>query len=107
MDDQYQCNQAVAKYRTDLQVAEAVCQLLLQTEVAEQGLKQNQPGEGSQFLVFKMNVGNAMSFTMDIGFATLHVDGLLWFYCLVGANNFTKSGPFFICQGDDYLGFFW
>ena len=45
-----------------------------------------------------MDVGNAVCFTMNLGLATLHVDGLLWFYCLVGANNFTKSGPFLFAK---------
>ena len=37
--------------------------------------------------------------------ASLHCDGLLWFYCLVGANNITKSEPFFVCREHDYRGF--
>jgi hypothetical protein len=106
MDDQYQCNQSVAKNRTDLQVSEAVGQLLLQADAVKQGLKQHQPGEGGQFLILKIDVGNAVSFAMNLGFATLRFDGLLWFYCLVGANNITKSGPFFICQDVDNSRFF-
>ena len=46
MDDQYQCDQSVTKYRTTLQMTEAVSQLPLQAEVIKQGLKHYQPDEG-------------------------------------------------------------
>ena len=94
--NQQQHDQSVAKDGGDLQVSKAVDQLLLQLKPAEQGLKHKQTGEGGQLLVFKAELGDAVRFTMNIGFASLHADGFLWFYCLVGANNSTKSRPFFI-----------
>ena len=106
LDDQHHDHHAVAKDGADLQVAETVAQVLFQPKAAEQRLEQHQSRKGRQFLVFKVDFGNAVCFTVNSRFATLHADGLLWFYCLVGANNFTKSRPFFICGELDYLTLF-
>ena len=56
-----------------LQVAEAVFQLLLQSEATEQGLEHHQAGEGGQFLGFKLDVGidatTGLTLTTQIGYA--------------------------------------
>jgi hypothetical protein len=96
MDDQDQDHQAVAEDGADFQVAEAVGQLLFQPQAVEQGLEQYQAGERCQLLVFKLDFGKAVCFTVNSRSATLHVDGLLWFYWLVRTSNVTKAGPFFI-----------
>jgi hypothetical protein len=53
-------------------------QLPLQTDTAEQRLEHNQPGERGQSLILKLDLGNAVGFTMNGGFATLHANGLRW-----------------------------
>ncbi len=96
MDDQQEDDDTVSEYRADVQMAETARELLLEAEPDEQGFEQDQPREGGEFLVFKTQIGNAVGLAMNLGFATLHVDGLFWLCCLLGANNVTKSRPFFM-----------
>lgn len=72
----------MSKYRANLQMTETTCQLLLQSETSEQGLEQDQAGKGGQSLIFKTEFWSRMNFAMDAGFATLHANGLSWFYWL-------------------------
>ena len=60
------------KIGADFQVAEAVGQLLFQPQAVEQGLEQYQAGERCQLLIFKLDFGKAVCFTVNGRSATLH-----------------------------------
>jgi len=97
MDDQQQHHGAVAEDGADLQVAETATQLLLEPDAGKQGLVHHQAGEGGQLLILKPDLGNAMGLAMNLGFATLHADGLRWYCCLFWRLQFYQlRGRFFM-----------
>ncbi|MCB1763865.1 MAG: hypothetical protein KDI27_12110, partial [Gammaproteobacteria bacterium] len=65
----------------------------------------------AQALVFESNLGNAMCFAMNAGFATLHPNGLRWFIGLVWCLQFYQlRDRFFIAERHfiaSFFGVFW
>jgi hypothetical protein len=57
-------------------MAEGIAQSLLQHQALEEGLEQEQTGEGSQLLVFELQVGDGVDFALNLLSAKLHVSGL-------------------------------
>jgi hypothetical protein len=53
-------------------------------------------GIRSQSLILEFDLGNAVSFTMNGGFATLHANGLRWFIGSVWCHHSTNSGTVFL-----------
>ena len=96
MDGQQQYDGAVTIDRADPQMTETSSQLLLQADIAEQRLEHHQPGERGQSLILKLDLGNAVGFTMNGSFAKLHGDGLFWFCLWIGVHQFYQvRGRFF------------
>jgi hypothetical protein len=100
MNEQQQHHDTMAEDRADRQVAETSAQLLLQANTGKQRLIHNKARERGQPLVFEFDLGNAMGFTMDFGFASLHANGLRWFFWFgVVPPILPTQGPFFYdCQ---------
>jgi hypothetical protein len=81
--------------------------LLLQSKAIEQGLEQDQTGEGGQTLVFEADLGNTMGLAMNTGFATLHANGLHWFFWAVWCLQFYQfRDRFFIAESHLVASFF-
>jgi len=105
MSDQQQYHHAVAEDRADLQMTETSVQLLLQSDAGKQRLVNHKTGKRGQALVFEPNLGNAMRFTMSGRFATLHMNGLRWFYWLFWRLQFYQLRDRFLIAEDHLLAF--
>ena len=103
VDYQQQDDDAVTIDRADGQVAETPGELLLQADPAEQRLVHHQTGKRGQSLILKFNLGNTMGLAMNGGFATLHVDGLFWLSCWVGAYQFYQARDRFFMAEKHFL----
>jgi len=93
----------VAKDWTDGQVTETPGQLLLQANTAEQRLIHHQASKRGQSLILKFDLGNAVGFTMNGGFAKLHVDGLFWLSCWIGVHQFYQARDRFFMAKDHFF----
>ena len=97
MDNQQQHHDAVTEDGADLQVAKTAAQLLFESDTGEQRLVHHQAGERGQLLIFEPDLRNAMGLAISRGFATLHADGLRWFYWLFWRLQFYQlRGRFFM-----------
>jgi hypothetical protein len=103
VDDQQQHDDAVAEDRADRQVTETPGQLLLQPNAGKQGLVDHQSGERGQPLILEFDLGNAVGFTMNSGFATLHANGLRWFSWFVWRHQFYQLRDRFFMPENHFL----
>ena len=103
MDDQQHHHQAVAEDGADGQVAEATVELFTQAQLEKQRLEQDQAGVRGQFLILEAQIGKPVVFAMDVSFATLHANGLLWFCWTVWCHQFYQTrGRFFMREVHEF-----
>jgi len=74
-------------------MAEGIAQTLLERQALEEGLEQEQPGKGSQLLIFELQIGEGVGFALNLLSAKLHVSGL---FGLVGG---VLTTPFYQSWG--------
>ncbi|MGB5774073.1 MAG: hypothetical protein WBP89_05375 [Sedimenticolaceae bacterium] len=99
MNDQQQHHDPLTEDRADRQVAKTPAQLLFQPDTGKQGLINHETRERGQSLVFELELGDTMSFAVNSGFATLHANGLRWFYWFVSQLQFyQRRDRFFMCE---------
>src|SRR2546430_15854811 len=77
MDDQCQDNDVMAEDGTQVEVAEAATQPLLQIEPSEECLEDDQARERGEGLVFEAEVGDRVELAVDRRSGRLHAGGFL------------------------------
>ena len=76
VNDEAEHGQAMIVCAARVQMAEGVAQSLLQRQALEERLEQDQPGKGSQLLIFELQVGEGVDFALNLLSAKLHASGL-------------------------------
>jgi len=77
-----------------LELAETLLEAGRESEPSEEGLKQDQAGEGGQLLVFEAELGKGAGFTFDLSSAKLHGGGLQGLVIVsIGEIDYNPKGP--------------
>jgi len=72
MHNEQKHDEVMAEDRSYVQVRKTGTQAFFQLQVGQQGLKNDQPGEGGQGLVYEPEDGHFVDPALDFSFAGLH-----------------------------------
>jgi hypothetical protein len=72
MDDKLQENQGSIEDFPVVEMEEAILQVLFKVYRREEFLQEDQPSERGEGLIFKLDIGQRMGFTLNVRFARFH-----------------------------------
>ena len=93
--DQAQDERGISVSAAGLKVPEAAAQPRAQVEASDQGLKEDQSGEGSQLLFLEAQIRHAIGFELDVLSAKIYGGGSLGLVVFLVEPIIPRVGPLF------------